>query len=122
MRRLSFVIACAVLCASGPAGAGSLNYADGRAEWRSSVCQAPVAPSALGHDAEAAANDLNAKWVAHNQYATAVESYMKCVSDEATRDASAASSAVTQAAQAEIAKAHAAVEADAAALAQKPAR
>lgn len=122
MSRLSFLVACAVLCASTPVVAGSLNYADGRAEWRPSGCQAPVAPSALGHDAEASANDLNAKWVAHNQYATAVESYMKCISDEATRDAASAATAITQAAQAEIAKAHAAVEADAAALAQKPAR
>ena len=101
---------------AGTASAGSLNFADGRGTWQSTQCQQPQPPAGLSGDPEAAANNLNAQWVEHNQYAEAAQAYMNCLSAEAQRDANAASATISQTAQSAIQQMQASVESLAARL------
>jgi hypothetical protein len=86
-----------------PVFAGSLYFTDGRADWHSTQCSKPAAPPALtSMSPETPADDLNAKMRVYNAYTQQVQTYMNCVSDEAQKDANAASQAITASAQAVI--------------------
>ena len=116
MRFMLFIVALMVLAAVPPAMAGTVNFVDGRGSWQPSGCALPQAPSSLSSNPEAAANDLNAGWAMHNQYAEAAQAYMNCVSAEAQRDGSATAQMISQTAQNLISQMQASVESSAANL------
>lgn len=85
-----------VLGITQPAVAGELSFVDGHTIWRSTQCQEPAVPPLLsGIGSEAAANDVNIRITQYNQYVQQSQDYMNCISQEAQRDAGAASQAIT---------------------------
>lgn len=82
------------------AQAGTIQFEDGKGTWRSTQCAFPDVPPVPPHDPETAANDLNLRLTQHNQFATSVQSYMNCISEEARNDATGASWIVSRDAQA----------------------
>lgn len=100
MRGLAlFAILLAGVLVSAPAMAGKVSYADGVGKWVPTGCTAPTPVAAQKHNPEAAANDLNARVATHNQFVSAAEEYMACVSKEAQRDAEAFGQLITNSAQ-----------------------
>jgi hypothetical protein len=77
--------------AAGAAQAGNFTYVDGKGNWQSTQCQKPTGISGLNAASDAAANDLNAQIMQHNGLVNDMAGYLNCVSEEASRDASAAS-------------------------------
>ncbi len=109
------------LALASPAFAGKVSYADGKGRWVSTTCSEPTAPGAAQRNPEAAANDLNARVAAHNQFVADAEAYMACVSKEAQNDAEAFGILITSSAQGLIDKMQKEVASSAAAVNAKPA-
>ena len=98
MKRLA-LLAIAILVAGSlattTAQAGNFTYADGKGNWQSTQCKKPGTVSGLSAASDSAANDLNAQIIQHNATVIEHEVYLKCLSDEATRDAAASAQLIT---------------------------
>jgi hypothetical protein len=91
----------AIVMAISPAFAGNLNVANGQAAWQSTKCTEPVEPPALAAlGPETRASSMNNVITQYNVYASAMQEYMNCVSNEAQTDANATADAITHSAQA----------------------
>jgi len=83
-----------------PALAGNVTVtADGKMSWQSTQCTVPTPPPSLSKNPETPANSMNARVTEYNAYVHAAESYMNCVSDEASRDAAGTSQMIVKTAQ-----------------------
>jgi hypothetical protein len=119
MRVAALITVLSGLALATPALAGTVNFTDGRGTWQPTKCTAPQSPSASSPDAEAGANDLNARVAQHNQYVAAADAYMSCLSEEAQTDANGVSQAIVNAAQSVIQQTQAQVAASAAQIKSK---
>jgi hypothetical protein len=104
MRLTSYILLVGVVMAASPALAGNVVVADGKLSWQSTQCTAPEAPAPFTSKANsrAAANLVNKRWMAYNEYAKKAQDYMDCLSQEAAADAKIASDSITNAAQQKI--------------------
>ena len=75
-----------------PAMAGSVTYADGRGSWQSTQCKRPdMASATVVAGSEDEADGINAQVARQKEMTELLRAYQQCLSDEATRDATAAS-------------------------------
>lgn len=112
MRKSSIAVLFGICLFAAPAFAGEVTIANGEAGWKSTQCPAPVVPAVLsGVDSESSANDVNSRITQYNTYLKQVQVYMDCMSSEAQRDATAASTAIVNSAQAQIIEVHQRAEA-----------
>jgi hypothetical protein len=82
-----------------PALAGSVTITNGQVTWQSNQCQAPATPAMGKPNSETRANDMNARVTEYNNYASAAQAYMNCLSNEAQHDAGAVSQSIAGQAQ-----------------------
>jgi uncharacterized protein (UPF0333 family) len=103
MRKSSGILVAACLLVATPALAGSLDFNNGEASWRSTRCEKPV-PTTVDTKitSETRGNELNALIAQRNAYADKVQAYMNCISKEAENDQSVTGQAIASGAQKEI--------------------
>ncbi len=101
MRRFLIVPIMAMLIAgTAPAFAGNLTFSNGRSQWQSTRCTEPVTPPAFASvNSETPAGSMNELSASYNTYATQMQSYMDCISDEAQSDSGMANQVIGQSAQ-----------------------
>lgn len=104
MRYTPYLILAGLVMAATPALAGNVVVADGKLAWQSTQCTAPDAPTPVASAANrhAAADSVNKRVIAYNDYVTKAQAYMDCVSQEAAADGKIASDSITTAAQQKI--------------------
>jgi len=96
-----FLTAC--LLAATPAFAGNIEFNNGEASWHSLKCTKPVPPpSILEAHPETRGNAMNALIVRRNAYASNVQGYMNCISQEAESDQTILSQTIADSARQEI--------------------
>ncbi len=79
------VVTAVTLAAFGPAVGGEIKQQGGRQVWLSQACEMPPAPAVSRDDAR----DLNQSIIGFNRYVALVDTYNRCLSQEAARDAEA---------------------------------
>ena len=87
--RNTLILSAAVLLAAMPAMAGTLTYQNGQAQWEATACTPPTAPTYMqvdGRKTNRSGNALSANQEAYNQYTSAVQAFLSCVSGEANQD------------------------------------
>ncbi|MDD3288447.1 MAG: hypothetical protein PHX43_05520 [Alphaproteobacteria bacterium] len=99
-----------ILLSASSAVAGTASYKDEKGSWVSTACKCPETLAVVPHDPEAAADELNARFLVYKKYVEDAQNYMNCISSEAQKDANATAGAIVHAAEAEINKAHANAE------------
>jgi hypothetical protein len=74
-----------------PAAAGTVNFTDGKGTWQSTQCRKPEGSGSVVAGSEDAADGINAQVARQREMVAQLHAYQQCLSDEATRDAAAAS-------------------------------
>jgi hypothetical protein len=69
-----------------PAFAGTINVANGRGMWQSTLCQRPIAPTYIGVGGENSAASMNQTTSSFNRFVQETQNYVDCMSQEAKRD------------------------------------
>jgi hypothetical protein len=89
----------------GAAFAGQINYSNAKGVWQSTQCTLPAPPASTSASGDNAADSLNGNMAQRQLYVDQMNAYMRCVSEEAGRDARLAGELIVKSAEAILAEA-----------------